>query len=114
MVVSASARSIAENTLVAWARLACWSSVSRSTTWFQVFQIGAALQNLPATVWSGVRVALVSCPMLFTSARAVAYWAVLTGGGGAGRNCPALSSRNGVTDPQAVYIGGPNLGAVGR
>jgi hypothetical protein len=59
-------------------------------------------------------VVLVSRPRFFTSSSAVAYAALLTGGGAAGLNCFALSSRNGVTDPQPVYIGAANLGGVGR
>src|SRR3981081_1050401 len=112
MVVSASDRSTAENASVASVRLACRLAVSCCVTWFQVFQTGVALQNLPATVSSVVRVVLESRPRLFTSLSAVAYVALLTGGGGAGRNCCASPRRNGVTDPQPVYIGAGNLGGV--
>src|SRR4030081_2358982 len=114
MVVSASDRSRAENALVACVRLACRLAVSCCVTWFQVFQTGVALQNLPATVSSVVRVVLESRPRLFTSLSAVAYVALLTGGGGAGRNCGASRRRNGVPDPQPVYIGAGNLGGVCR
>jgi hypothetical protein len=75
---------------------------------------GAALQNLAAAVWSGVRVVLESWPMLVTSARTAVYPGVFIGGGGAGRNWLACSSRNGRTDPQLVNIGGPNFGGVRR
>src|SRR2546423_13623880 len=114
MVVSAIARSIVASTLLAWSSVVCWSSMSLSTTWFQVFQMGAALQNFAATAWSGVQVVLESWPMLVTSASAAVYPAVVTDGGGAGRNWPALWSRNGRTEPQLVNIGGPNFGGVGR
>src|SRR5437588_6164454 len=114
MVVSAIARSIVASMLLAWARLVCWSSMSVSAVWFQVFQMGAALQNLAAAVWSGVRVVLESWPMLVTSARTAVYPGVFIGGGGAGRNWLACSSRNGRTDPQLVNIGGPNFGGVRR
>src|ERR1700738_2985718 len=114
MVVSASDRSRAENALVACVRLACRVAVRCCVTWFQVFQSGVALQNLPATVSSLVRVVLESPPRLFTSLSAVAYVALLTGGGGAGRNSCASPRRSGVTGPQPVYVGAGNLGGVCR
>src|SRR3954447_6988904 len=114
MGASASARSSDENAAVAWVRLACRAATSGWVTWFEVTQIGVPLQNVPATVWSGVRVALVSRPRLFTSSIAAAYAASPTAGGVAGRNCCGVSSTNGVTDPQPVYVGAGNLGGVGR
>ena len=79
-----------------------------------MFQIGEALQNLPATVWSAVRVVLASRPRFSTSASADAYAAPSTAGCAAGRNWLPLVSTNGVTEPQFVYIGAASFGGVGR
>src|SRR4029079_4736691 len=88
IVVSATARSIAANARVVSARLrsptSCWA------TWFQVFQIGEALQNLPATVWSALRVVLESRPRVSTSASADAYAAPSTAACAAARERTAL------------------------
>src|SRR4051812_15642961 len=114
MVVSARDRSRASKAVVACARLACSPVSSCWVTWFQVFHTGAELQNLPATVWSGVRVVLVSRPRLFTSLSAVVYAALVTAGGCWGRTSWARCSTKGVTEPQVVNIGAGNFGGVGR
>ena len=91
--MSASARSIAANAAVLSARLS-WRSVATCwAIWFQVFQIGAELQNFPATVWSGVRTVLESRPTVRTSSSAATYAGLSTAGGAAGRNCCAPSAR---------------------
>src|SRR5437764_15344432 len=112
MVVSAIARSIVASTLLAWASVVCWSSMSLSTTWFQVFQMGAALQNFAATAWSGERVVLESWPMLVTSASAAVRPGVFIGGGGTGRNWPARWGRDGRAEPKLVNSGGPHSGGL--
>src|SRR6185312_8996312 len=98
IVVSDSARSITANAHVVSARLrsptSCWA------TWFHVFQTGEALQNLPATVWSAVRVVLASRPRLATSVSADAYAAPSTAGCAAGRNWLLLLSKTGATETQ--------------
>ena len=65
-----------------------------------MFQIGDALQNFPATVWSALRVVLESRPRVSTSASADAYAGLSTAGCAAGRNWLPLVSTNGATEPQ--------------
>src|SRR6201987_5189756 len=60
---------------------AAWSAI-----WFQTIQIGAAPQNLPIAVSSAVRVVLFNSPRDFTSLKSAAYLALVSAGGGAGRN----------------------------
>ena len=86
---------------------AAWSAI-----WFQTIQIGAAPQNFPIAVWSAVRVVLFSSPRDLTSLKSAAYLALVSAGGGAGRNWLALSSTNGVTCEVWVNPAGANAGGV--
>src|SRR5947209_2449436 len=74
--------------------------------------MGAAPQNFPIAVCSAVRVMLFSSPRDFTSLKSAAYLALVSAGGGAGRNRLALPSTNGVTCDVWVNPAGANAGGV--
>src|SRR5438445_3778508 len=92
MTESAKVRLRMANRRALVSRLVWCAVTARSAISFQVFQIGGA-QNLATTVWSAVRVALVFWPRLLTSFNALAYAALVTAGGDAGRNWTRCRSR---------------------
>src|SRR5260221_11413599 len=113
MVLSAKDRLSTANRRAVVSRFVWCASAAFSAISFQVFQIGGA-QNFAITVWSAVRVVLVSWPRLSTSFRASPYAALVNAGGAFGRNCAASSSTKVVTLPQVVKTGAGKLGGVGR
>src|SRR6266516_2048336 len=113
MTESAKARLRTASKRALVSRFVCRAVTARSAISFQVFQIGGA-QNLAMTVWSAVRVVLVFWPRALTSFKAPAYAALVTAGGGAGRNWEPLPITNGVTFAQPVKTGVGKLGGVGR
>src|SRR3954452_12167649 len=78
---------------------------------FQVAQIGG-FQNSPICVWSGVRVEPCATPRLLISLIAAAYFALVSAGGGCGRNWSAACRANGLTKRQWVNAGCANAGGV--
>src|SRR5438128_10684459 len=90
-----------------------WAVATVWAIWFQKFWIGG-FQNLPISVCSAVRVVLVAEPRLCTSLIAAAYAALVSAGGGAGRNWSPRSDANGATRPPVGKPGAREFGGRGR
>ena len=98
------------------ARRGCGRPRSCWAIWFQVFQIGEALQNLPATVWSGrAGGAGVAAEALAPPRARTRTPRRSPRGARAGRNCCALLSTNGADRAPVRCTSAPaSFGGVGR
>src|SRR2546430_14961354 len=108
MTESAKVRLRMANRRALVSRLVWCAVTARSAISFQEFQIGDA-QNLENTVWSAVRVALVFWPRLLTSFNALAYAALVTAVGGAGRDWDAPAITKCAQSAQPVKTGAGKL-----
>src|SRR3954447_21671203 len=72
-----------------------------------------SFQNRAICVCSAVRVVLSARPRLLTSLKAAAYSALVSAGGGAGRNCEPADIANGVTYGRCGTSAGRLAGGVG-
>src|SRR5437870_1211371 len=72
-----------------------------------------SFQKRAICVCSSVRVVLSTRPRLLTSLKAVAYSALSSVGGGAGRNCEPADIANGVTYGHCGASAGAKAGGVG-
>src|SRR5450759_177254 len=68
----------------------------------------SSCQNFAVSVWNGVRTVLVALPKALTSLKSVAYCALSSAGGPAGRNCDGEVSANGVVVASVRNFGGPD------
>ena len=109
-----------------WANRRAFSTSDRSCSaatvraiWFQM-PTPALVTPTPAqkkaiSVCSGVRVAELMLPSSLTSSNAAVYSALVSAGGGPGRNWSPLSIANGVTNRHCGVAGvWANAGGVGR
>ena len=111
MTASANVTLSAANVRASCARLPCRATAAVWAIRFHAAQIGG-FQNSPICVWSGVRVEPCAAPRAWTSWIAAAYFALVSGAGGGGRNASAPASANGRTCAQCVNTGAAKAGGV--
>src|SRR5688572_21230003 len=117
MKASAEARFRSANRRAFSARLVPAETATCWAIWFHhhgaLFGAATPCQNRAASIWSAVRVALLREPSSLTWFKASVYSALVSAGGGGGRNCEPLCSAKGVTKGQWGLAGGPKAGGVG-
>ena len=88
-----------------------------ATSWAMRFHtvtfVSGNRQTSATCVWSGVRTVLFALPTALVSLKSCAYSALVSAGGGPGRNCELLSSANGVISGTCALAAGVKSGGVG-